>query len=381
MVRDPALTGLVGRYLYADYYDARGPLARAQPRRAGRPHHRPHAPVRSSGRSGRTPPGHLYVADQGNGTVSGSTAGPTSGTLTRSAGGRQLRPPHLRHGAPGRHEPPVRRGAGGPDPPGSRRRGPEPRPSWTSRASCSTAASAACCRWRSPPTTRPPGKFYVYFTDARRRHPHRGVPALERPGSRRPGHAPAGADHRALLRVEPQRRAAAVRARRLPLRGHRRRRRGQRRPRQRAEPGHAARQAAADRPRHDGRRRTGPGPLPPGTRHHCRRACGPACPPVSECSGWAARWHTAARARPRTLAVGGTLRIGHRSYRLTSARRAARTGTLRADEGAPHEARPPGAPPGSPERAGTQRSSWACAPATPPETASKLVRHRLRIRR
>ena len=137
------------------------------------------------------------------------------------------------------------------------------------------------------------GKFYVYFTGAggdihieeyrRSSNPDRADPATRR----------LVLDDRALLRGQPQRRAAAVRAGRLPLRGDRRRRRGQRQPRQRAEPGHAARQAAAHRP----------GPLPAARAASADRDVTaaapphPRSPPGSGCCASAARWPTAAPAR------------------------------------------------------------------------------------
>ena len=69
----------------------------------------------------------------------------------------------------------------------------------------------------------------------RRRPGDRGVPAGLRQ-QRRPLERPAGADDQPPRRVEPQRRPAPVRPRRLPLHRHRRRR-GRRRPR-RLRPGH-----------------------------------------------------------------------------------------------------------------------------------------------
>ena len=93
------------------------------------------------------------------------------------------------------------------------------------------------------------GLFYVYFTDDDRRPADRRVPAPRR-RPRRPGlRAARAADGR--LRVQPQRRPAAVRAGRPALRRHRRRRRRRRparRARERAEPRLAARQDPADRP-------------------------------------------------------------------------------------------------------------------------------------
>ena len=111
------------------------------------------------------------------------------------------------------------------------------------------AASRACCRWRSRPTTPPAGASTSTSPTAT------ATSASSSTGARAPT-APTPARARLVLRdgrqrVQPQRRAAAVRPRRPPLHRHGRRRR-RRRParvaRQRAEPRLAARQDPADRP-------------------------------------------------------------------------------------------------------------------------------------
>ena len=110
-----------------------------------------------------------------------------------------------------------------------------------------TAASAACSRSPSRPTTRSSGRFYVYYTDNAGQHPHRRIQAraarpAPAPGSRRAGDRDPPPGQR-----QPQRRPAAV-PRRPPLLRHRRRRLRRRPAEQRPEQGRPARQAAADRP-------------------------------------------------------------------------------------------------------------------------------------
>ena len=81
VVRDPALAGLVGRFLYADYYDAQVRSLALDP---AAPDDQPTGLTLPSGLGafGQDASGHLYVADQGNGTVSRLNPGSTSGTLT-----------------------------------------------------------------------------------------------------------------------------------------------------------------------------------------------------------------------------------------------------------------------------------------------------------
>ena len=100
---------------------------------------------------------------------------------------------------------------------GKRRAAPVPRPvAATSRP----AASRACCRWRSRPTTRARGRFYVYFTD---RNGDTRVQEFRRSAATRT--APTSHPARRSCSIggpvpEPQRRAAAVRPRRPALHRH-----------------------------------------------------------------------------------------------------------------------------------------------------------------
>jgi glucose/arabinose dehydrogenase len=82
VVRDPSLTGLVGRYLYADYYEGEIhslALNRAAPddRSAG-------LTLPQLGSFGQDSSGRLYVVNQNTGDVSRLTPGSTSGTLART---------------------------------------------------------------------------------------------------------------------------------------------------------------------------------------------------------------------------------------------------------------------------------------------------------
>ena len=93
------------------------------------------------------------------------------------------------------------------------------------------------------PTT---GTFYVYYTDLKRQdRPGRLPPVDRRSRQGRPGRQRPAPDQQAVL--EPQRRHARVRARRLPVHGHRRRRIGRRPGQPRPEPEVAPREAAPDR--------------------------------------------------------------------------------------------------------------------------------------
>ena len=109
-------------------------------------------------------------------------------------------------------------------------------------------AGAAVGRLR-PPLREQPALLRL-LRQQRRQHRGRRLPPRSAPT---PTRAEARSRHKVIaiphphLR-EPQRRPAAVRARRHALHGHRRRRRRRRPGRQRAEPRTAARQAAADRP-------------------------------------------------------------------------------------------------------------------------------------
>jgi glucose/arabinose dehydrogenase len=81
VVRDPALTGLVGRYLYADYYDGAIrslalSLAAPADQSTGLT-----LPTGQLGSFGQDASGHLYVVDQDGGTASRLAPGATSGTL------------------------------------------------------------------------------------------------------------------------------------------------------------------------------------------------------------------------------------------------------------------------------------------------------------
>ncbi len=92
VVRDPALTGLVGRYLYADYYDAEVrslalDLAVPDDRTTGLT-----LPSGQLGSFGQDASGRLYAVDQSEGNLYRLTAGSTAGTLARTtvAGGYTL---------------------------------------------------------------------------------------------------------------------------------------------------------------------------------------------------------------------------------------------------------------------------------------------------
>ena len=114
VVRDPALTGLVGRYLYADYYVGQ---VRSLALNLSAPDDRTTGLTLATGQLGafgQDAAGHLYVTDQDAGAVYRLVAGATPGTLATSHVGRKLRPPHLRHRPAGRHLAPVRGGAGRP---------------------------------------------------------------------------------------------------------------------------------------------------------------------------------------------------------------------------------------------------------------------------
>ena len=69
------------------------------------------------------------------------------------------------------------------------------------------AASRACCRSRSRPTTRAAGLFYVYYTDTGRRRARRRVPARERRRAPTPARR-AGSCSARTTRAQPQRRPA-----------------------------------------------------------------------------------------------------------------------------------------------------------------------------
>jgi hypothetical protein len=82
VVRDPALTGLVGRYLYADYYDGEVrslalSLAAPDDQTTG-------LTMDQLGSFGQDSAGHLYVVDQNAGAAYRLVAGGTPGTLARS---------------------------------------------------------------------------------------------------------------------------------------------------------------------------------------------------------------------------------------------------------------------------------------------------------
>ena len=85
----------------------------------------------------------------------------------------------------------------------------------TSATGSRTAASRACCRSPSTPTTRSNRRFYVYYTNptATSRSTASGASARRRRGAD-PGIAPQGDRDRAPAVRQPQRRPAAVRTRR-----------------------------------------------------------------------------------------------------------------------------------------------------------------------
>ena len=92
VVRDPALTGLVGRYLYSDYYAAE---VRSLALNLAAPDDRTTGLTIASqqlGSFGQDAAGHLYAVDQSLGNLSRLTAGSTPGTLARTivAGGYTL---------------------------------------------------------------------------------------------------------------------------------------------------------------------------------------------------------------------------------------------------------------------------------------------------
>ena len=214
----------------------RGALAGARLLRPGRPHHRPHAGHRPARllRAGRRRPA---VRDRpGRGRRVPARAAPARARWRPPPVAGSYARPDLRDLPAGRLVAPVRGGAGRPGAGGAKRRGRWPLRSWTSRTWCWTAASAACCPWRSRRTTPPRDASTCTSRDTGgdiRIEEYRRSADPEPSGPRHP--APRAGD-RALVGVEPQRRPAPVRPRRLPLRRHRRRRRQQRPPRQRPEP-------------------------------------------------------------------------------------------------------------------------------------------------
>ena len=84
VVRDPSLAGLVGRYLYADYYEGE---VRSLARNLAAPDDRTTGltlPTGQLGSFGQDSAGHLYVTDQDAGAVHRLVAGTTPGTLRTS---------------------------------------------------------------------------------------------------------------------------------------------------------------------------------------------------------------------------------------------------------------------------------------------------------
>ena len=193
-MRDPALAGLVGRYLYADYYDGRGPVAGAQPRRAGRPP------------TGLTLPSGAGVVRPGRRRVTSTWPTRATARCPGSSPGPPPEPSTARRWPAATSSPPTSR-----RPPGDASRlfvveqagrvrlvhdgvaQSTPFLDIAGRRARRRRARPAVDGVRRP-TTRHPGKLLRVLHRRRRRHPDRGVPALERPESRRPGHAPAGAD-------------------------------------------------------------------------------------------------------------------------------------------------------------------------------------------
>ncbi|MBN1530297.1 MAG: PQQ-dependent sugar dehydrogenase [Thermoleophilaceae bacterium] len=90
VVRDPSLTGLVGRYLYADYYV--GEIRSLALNRAAPDNRATGLTLPQLGSFGQDSAGRLYVVNQNTGDVSRLRAGGTSGTLARTivAGGYAL---------------------------------------------------------------------------------------------------------------------------------------------------------------------------------------------------------------------------------------------------------------------------------------------------
>jgi glucose/arabinose dehydrogenase len=85
VVRDPALTGLAGRLLYADYYDGE---VRSLALSAGAPDDRATGltlPTGQLGSFGQDAAGRLYAVDQDGGAVLRLVAGPAPGTLAGTA--------------------------------------------------------------------------------------------------------------------------------------------------------------------------------------------------------------------------------------------------------------------------------------------------------
>jgi glucose/arabinose dehydrogenase len=95
VVRDPSLTGLVGRILYADYYVGE---IRSLARNASNPDDSPTGVNLGSGLSsfGQAPDGTLYVTHQGDGRVYRLVAGASPGTLsTQAVNGSFSQPTHV----------------------------------------------------------------------------------------------------------------------------------------------------------------------------------------------------------------------------------------------------------------------------------------------
>jgi glucose/arabinose dehydrogenase len=85
VVRDPSLTGLAGRYLYADYFD--GEIRSLALNRAAPGDSTTGLTLPQLGSFGQDSAGRLYVVNQNSGEVSRLTAGSTPGTLARSVVG------------------------------------------------------------------------------------------------------------------------------------------------------------------------------------------------------------------------------------------------------------------------------------------------------
>jgi glucose/arabinose dehydrogenase len=94
VVRDAALTGLVGRYLYADYYD--GEIRSLALNKAAPDDRTTGLTLPQLGSFGQDAAGRLYIVNQNNGEVSRLIAGSASGTLARvSVGGGYTLPTYV----------------------------------------------------------------------------------------------------------------------------------------------------------------------------------------------------------------------------------------------------------------------------------------------
>ena len=369
MVRDASLTGLVGRYLYADYYTG---LIRslaldfANPDDQSTGCHGRHAVVIRRGRGRpalrreqRRRPGG--AADRGQRPRRARYRGPHR--LIQPAG----RDRHL----PRRCQSAVRGRAGGQGQArGERRRAPHAIPGRGALRPLRHRGARAALGGRGA-RLRLIGEGLRLLHGRRRRHPRGRVHALAA-GARggRSGHAADGAHDRALAGRESQRRPAPLRCRRLPVDQHGRRRRPEQPVQQRPERRHPAREAAAA------------GSPSPGT---ARPPCSyPSAPPSADTTAPVLRARVPRRQRVLrlrgavayvrcseacTVSVGGTLRIGRRKLLLRRASGAAQPSPRKRLKVRLRKRSARGCSGARSRTAAARGCTSGCAPATPRATA------------